>query len=66
MEKTIARLNIAHFRAKLTTEQDEKTRQTLLRLLAEEEAKLVNLGAPPASVNLRGGSVFPLVCAGSK
>jgi hypothetical protein len=66
MEKIIARLNIAHFRAKLTAEQDEKTRQTLLRLLAEEEAKLANLETPSASVNLRPGSVLPLVCAGNK
>jgi hypothetical protein len=45
VDKTIARLNIAHFRAKLAAEQDETTRQTLLRLLAEEEAKLANGGS---------------------
>lgn len=47
MDKTIARLNIAHFREKLATEQDPKSRQTLLRLLAEEEAKLAALNDPP-------------------
>ena len=40
MNKTIARLNIEHFRKRLAMETDETTRQTLLRLLAEEEAKL--------------------------
>ena len=40
MDKRIARLNIAHYRDKLVTEQDETRRQILLRLLAEEEAKL--------------------------
>lgn len=47
MDKTIARLNIAHFREKLTTEQDETKRQILRRLLAEEEAKLAALDHPP-------------------
>ena len=40
MDKTIARLNVEHFRKRLATETNETTRQTLLRLLAEEEAKL--------------------------
>lgn len=40
MRKTIARLNIAHFRKLLTNEIDQTKRATLLRLLAEEEAKL--------------------------
>ncbi len=35
-DEFIARLNIAHFREKLATEQDEVKRQTLLRLLAED------------------------------
>ena len=43
MDKTVARLNIEHFRRKLNDELDEATRQTLLRLLAEEEAKLARL-----------------------
>jgi hypothetical protein len=40
MDKSVARLNIEHFRKRLATETDETVRQTLLRLLAEEEAKL--------------------------
>jgi hypothetical protein len=40
MDRTISRLNIEHYRRKLATEQDETTRQTLMRLLAEEQAKL--------------------------
>ena len=40
MEKTIARLNIEHFRERLSRELDQPTRQTIVRLLAEEEAKL--------------------------
>ena len=43
MDETIARLNVAHFRAKLVTEQDEKTRQILHRLLTEEEVQLAPL-----------------------
>jgi hypothetical protein len=45
--KTIARLNIEHFRKKLVTEQDEMKRQTLMRLLVEEQAKLAALDNPP-------------------
>jgi hypothetical protein len=40
MDMTVARLNIAHFRMKLSEEPDESKRQILQRLLAEEEAKL--------------------------
>ncbi len=48
VNKFIAQLNIAHFRDQLATEHDEAKRQTLLRLLAEEEAKLAAaLGDPP-------------------
>lgn len=43
MDKTIARLNIERFRKKLVEESDETRRQTLLCLLAEEEAKLAQL-----------------------
>ena len=43
----IARLNVEHFRRKLLTEQDEATRRTITRLLAEEEAKLAALTNPP-------------------
>lgn len=41
----ITQLNIEHFRKKLAMEQDPTTRQTLIRLLAEEEAKLAALNA---------------------
>ena len=46
MDETIARLNIAHFRRKLAEDCDETKRQMILRLLAEEEAKLAILMAP--------------------
>jgi hypothetical protein len=36
----VADLNIAHFKRLLATESDPAKRQTLERLLAEEEAKL--------------------------
>jgi hypothetical protein len=49
-DATIARLNIAHFRRKLAEAPDEPTRQTLLRLLAEEEAKLAAAIDPPKEV----------------
>jgi len=40
MEETVARLNVEHYKQLLTTETDVAKRQTLARLLAEEEAKL--------------------------
>ena len=40
MDRTVARLNIEHYRRLLVKEPDETRRQTLQRLLAEEEAKL--------------------------
>jgi hypothetical protein len=53
MDKRIARLNIAHYRDKLATEQDETRRQILLRLLAEEEAKLATLENDPSKKKRR-------------
>jgi len=47
MDKTVARLNIEHYRKLLETEIDQKKRETLLHLLAEEEAKLAALDDPP-------------------
>jgi hypothetical protein len=44
----IAQLNIQHYRQKLATELDEATRQQVVRLLADEEAKLTALTDPPA------------------
>jgi hypothetical protein len=46
LDKTVARLNIEHYRRLLANETDESRRQMLLRLLAEEEAKL-NDPKPP-------------------
>jgi hypothetical protein len=46
MDKMVARLNIEHYRQQLAEQTDESKRQLLLRLLAEEEAKLASLTAP--------------------
>lgn len=43
----VAKLNIEHFRRQLAAEGDGPRRQTLERLLAEEEAKLAALSDPP-------------------
>ena len=40
MDRTVAHLNVEHFRHLLERETDESKRQMILRLLAEEEAKL--------------------------
>lgn len=45
MDRTVADLNIAHFRKLLSTEADPVKRQTLERLLAEEVAKLEHVQA---------------------
>jgi hypothetical protein len=42
VDRTVARLNIEHYRRLLATETDAARRQTLQRLLAEEEAKLTD------------------------
>jgi hypothetical protein len=42
MDRTVARLNIEHYRKLLAKETDEAKRQTVLRLLAEEESKLAS------------------------
>jgi len=39
VDKTVADLNIAHFKRLLQTETDPAKRQTIERLLAAEEAK---------------------------
>lgn len=46
MDRSVARLNIEHYRKLLATETDETRRQAVLRLLAEEEGKLARQ-APP-------------------
>ncbi len=47
MDKFVARQNIQHYRDKLATETNEERRQMLLRLLADEEAKLTLLEKIP-------------------
>ena len=46
MDRTVAHFNIEHYRKLLTQEMNEIKRQTILRLLAEEEAKLASLNNP--------------------
>jgi hypothetical protein len=41
----VARLNVEHYRKKIAAETDAVQRQKLLRLLAEEEAKLAAIEA---------------------
>ena len=50
MDRTVARLNIEHFRELLARETDARKRQTLRQLLAEEEAKLAALTKPEQNV----------------
>jgi len=47
----IARLNIEHYRQKLLTEQDGTTRQRIVQLLTEEEARLGALNDPSGKNN---------------
>jgi hypothetical protein len=47
MDKFVAQHNIEHFRKRLAEETDETKRQMLVRLLAEEEAKLATLMSTP-------------------
>jgi hypothetical protein len=43
MDRSVARLNVEHYRRLLASETDEQRRQVLLRLLAEkEEAKIAD------------------------
>jgi hypothetical protein len=55
MDRTVARLNIEHLRKRLAEKTDEARRKTLLRLLAEEEAKLAALRDRPETKNTRQG-----------
>lgn len=47
IDRAVARLNIEHYRKLLATETDDAKRETLHRLLAEEEAKLAGMLDPP-------------------
>ena len=54
MVKSIVRLNIDHYRKLLANELNETRRRELLRLLAEEEAKLAALeNLPKSTKNIR-------------
>ena len=46
MDRRVAKLNIVHYKRLLESETDETRRQTLMRLLAEEEAKLADSRPP--------------------
>ncbi len=53
MDMNIAQLNIEHFHNRLSENPDEATRQTLLRLLAEEEKKLASMTIAPQERMMR-------------
>jgi hypothetical protein len=53
VDRVVARLNIEHYRRLLAQETDETRRQTILRLLAEEEAKLADPSAPKKKKRVR-------------
>ena len=46
MDRTVRRLNIEHYQKLLATELDEAKRESIRRLLAEEEAKLASDNSP--------------------
>jgi hypothetical protein len=46
VDRTVADLNIAHFKKLLSAETDPVKRGTIERLLAEEEAKLAHAQPP--------------------
>ncbi len=54
MNKLVARLNIEHYRKELIKEVDDARRQTLLQLLAEEQAKLAAMQQSPPTGKRRG------------
>jgi len=54
MGRFICRQNIRNLRRRLEMTEDERERETLLRLLAEEETKLKELTAPGGSLELCG------------
>lgn len=53
MDRAVAHLNVEHFRRLLADETDGARRQTILRLLAEEEAKLAPQHPPEVKRNAR-------------
>jgi hypothetical protein len=52
MDRTVARLNIEHYRRLLETETDETKRLMIVRLLAEEDAKLDRISRPRERDNI--------------
>jgi hypothetical protein len=51
MDKSVARLNIAHYRKLLATDLDATKRQIIVQLLAKEEATLARLTRGDPSEN---------------
>jgi hypothetical protein len=43
MDKKVAKLNIEHYKRLLASETDETKRESIARLLAEEEVKLAKI-----------------------
>ena len=43
LDRTVARMNIGHFRKRLAEERDGRKRETILLLLEEEERKLAGV-----------------------
>ncbi len=60
----IAQLSIKHYRKKLADEADQAKRETLQRLLVDEEAKLAALNDPPGEQSL--GPDHSRQCVGRK
>ncbi|HET7384365.1 MAG TPA: hypothetical protein VFJ59_17485 [Pseudolabrys sp.] len=54
MDSLIAHLNIEHYRKALANEFDETKRQTLIRLIGEEELKLAKAPQKKDRENQRG------------
>jgi hypothetical protein len=52
MDRFIARENVEHYKRLLTSECDEQKRRSVLRLLAEEEAKLRLMEGDPKQDDL--------------
>jgi hypothetical protein len=46
VDRTVAHMNVEHYRRLLAIETDEARRQTLQRLLAEEEDKIIDSRPP--------------------
>ncbi len=55
MDRTVAGLNIEHYRKLLRTDLDEQKRRTVEKLLADEEAKLAAIDAKRKQQKLRSG-----------